>query len=245
MSFHDYIKIKGYAEDIPENVDPATFEIFQGLGAELLAQQTVDPGTGLVPVVPATPIPEALWTGQNTLIQGEIEFCNQLSDLWKKQQRELPSNADSISAWIEDLISTRIGLLAGSAVAGFTGVPVLGVVTSLLIQTFVGVVIEKIHDFFIQGIGLCDGIKGDDTTLLTLEQGLENYALRNEALRLHTAQLKNAIDLIGTMGNLLDKTVSSGDTTGIIKAIETLQYNDEMLDFGDAHLHLRGRIIGD
>lgn len=224
MNFYDFIKIRGLNGTAPDNTNPSGFEIFQGLGAELISQQTVNDETGLVPVAPATPIPDALWAGQNGLINGEIEYCDQLTDLWKKQQSALPQETNIIWSFVQELLEGFLGVLVGGLVESQTANPALGRVAMFLAEALVGVAIEKLKDFFTKGVALCDGIKADDNSLLALDQSRENYALRSQAISQHTEQLENVINLINTMENILDRTVQQGlDTKGIVKALKPIK----------------------
>lgn len=236
MNFYDYIAIRGLDSTIPDDTDPSGFEIFQGLGAEMITQMTVDPDTGLLPVPPATPIPDALWQGQNGLLQGEIEYCDQLSDLWKKQQAALPQETGIIWAFVQELLEGFFGVLIGGLVAAGTENPALGKVAGFLAEALVGVAIEKLKDFFTKGVALCDGIKADDTSLLALEPSRENYTLRSQAISQHTEQLENVVNLINSMENVLDRTIQQGlDTKGIIKALKPVEELEELSDI-DASL---------
>lgn len=233
MNFYDFIKIRGLIGTAPDNVNPGTFEIFQGLGAELISQQTVDSETGLVPVAPSSPIPDALWEGQNGLLQGEIEYCDQLSDLWKRQKSALPQETNIIWSFVQELLEGFLGVLVGGLVAAGTDSPALGKVAMFLAEALVGVAIEKLRDFFTKGVALCDGIQAEDESLLLLDASRENYELRSRAISQHTEQLENVLNLINTMESILDRTVQQGlDTKGIVKALKPIK--DELPEIADS-----------
>lgn len=278
MNFQDFIKIRGLDSERPQDISPGSFEIFQGLGAEMISQMTVDAETGLVPVPPATPIPDPLWQGQNGLLQGEIQYCDQLSDLFRKKQVALPQQTDQLWGIIQKLLEHWADVYIGGLVEAGTLNPILAGVVSFLTEIAIGIGLEKLKELFTRGIALCDGIKADDQNLLELSPSLENYNLRSQAISQHTEQLENILGLINSLESGADRTIQQGlDTKGLIKvlkpvqdldelpdiderlqkmealivtfsdiktALDALKYNDEEIDFGNARLHLRGKVIG-
>ena len=265
MSFHDYIKIKGYQETPPENVDPATFEIFQGLGAELIAQQTVNTETGLVPVAPATPIPEALWTGQNTLIQAESVYAGQIEKLFKQQQAKMPADSDSLineilaELWepIEEFLSDFFGGFV-TGVTGAAGTPLQApvfTISKFVFEVGISYAYSKIKALFQKGVDICLGIIEENAAMLQLDQSRENYELRRTNLSLHTEMLENVLAQINAMEAMLDRTLVKGtDTKGIVKAlkpmagikaaVEDLTFVDATLKYADnTSFHVGGKVL--
>lgn len=228
--FSDYIKIHGLNAIPPDDVNPADFEMFQGLGAEFLAQQTVDPETGLLPITPATPFPEALWLGQNKLIEAESTYSLSLETLFKQQQVAMPKEPTIIGEVLQEFGSMAEELLAwtfGGFVTGITGTlgtpleqPVF-VLSRWAAEIGISYCWGKLGLLFTKGIDLCQAIKAENDAMLSLEVSLENYTLRKQNLQLHTEMLENVVNQIATMEEMLDRNIQkSTDMKGVIKALK-------------------------
>lgn len=287
MIFSNYIKIKGLDNLSSDNIDPAQFEIFQGLGSDAFLQVT-NPSTALAE---ETTIAAALWEGQNKLIAAESTYALNLETLFKQQQVAMPKSptlandvvnevGEALEEWLSDFFG---GLVIGVTGAVGTGLewPVFWV-AKFAAEVGISFCWDKLKLLFTKGVDLCQAIKAENDAMLTLEVSLENYTLRKDNLRIHTEMLENVITQIATMEEMLERNiVKATDTKSLVKAIkpisgelediaddtdnlkkmkeaieeiqaeheklrdavEALQYNDEVVEFGDAKLHLRGKVL--
>jgi hypothetical protein len=238
MMWHEFIKIKGMDSD-PDQ-DPGVFEIFQGLGAEFIEQNTAD-DTGLLPITPATPFPEALWTGQNRIISAESTYALNLETLFKQQQQAMPKDDGSlmsevmneIGSAIEGAVSVIFGEFVSGYVAAASGgfIPALPVkiIADYAAQIGISYCWDKLKLLFVKGVELCQAVKAENDAMLSLEVSLENYTLRKQNLQLHTEMLENVITQVATMEEMLDRNIQkSTDMKGVVKALKPAENLKEL-----------------
>lgn len=239
MNFYDYIKIKGLDETPPDNIDPAQFEIFVGIGAELMEQQTINLETGLMPIAPATPIDQTLWIGQQKLINYEAMYVKGLNELFKRQQQKMPNSTligqvvEEVGEMLEELLASILGGFV-TRVVGAVGTPVetaVFVISKFVFECLLGYAWDKLSMLWSKGIDLCNGIEEEDFEMLKLLPSMEIYNLRKDNLRLHQEMIKNIIAQIEAMQLMMDKAIAqTTDTKGIVKALKPIENIDQSIN---------------
>jgi hypothetical protein len=233
-------------------IDGDTFlpsEIFIGLGgASATASTGTDPGT--TPAV--IELDQALWNGQNSKIESENDYCDQLQKQFKQKQQKISGIRDTLMDIIQEILGEIVGTAVGeaveTAVSVKTGNPLVGkgvgLVANLMTELGLEWGIDWLVGLFTRGNELLMGIQEENALLLTLEKSRDNYEFREAALARHREDIKIVLDQISAAEKTvqIDKSI---ETMGLIESLIALQYNNEELQLpGNGYLSLRGKYHG-
>lgn len=192
---------------------------------------------------------QSLWNAQNDLIQQQSDYCDEVKATFEANRELLPDNPD---AFIADLLWEFGEWIVGRIVTFFFG-PFWGEAAEIGVY-LLGALIRTLDTLYTEGGELCDKIKAENNALLNLPFSKENYQIRSQVISQHDGTLQTLLThVLALEGQLQQGTIpqpaqipgESGGTVSeeLIQAVKDLQYNDEIIDFGAARLHLKGKVI--
>lgn len=186
---------------------------------------------------------QQLWNAQDNLINQQSDYCDEVSATFEANRENLPENPDS---FIEDLLWEFGEWLANVIVTYFFG-PGWGEVAEIAVM-ILGAVIRTLDSLYTEGSELCDKIKAENAALLNIPFSKENYQIRSQVLLQHDNALRTLLThVLALESQLQTGTVPQpsqvGSSDDLVQAVRDLQYNDEIIDFGAARLHLKSKVI--
>jgi len=208
MTGWDYIKIPGYETAAPTGnvVDPGIFEIFQGC----CGGGTATAGTD-TPISADASVAEALWEAQSAIIEEESAYLADLNAIFKAKSQGIPRQQNILSSLLSEVAEFAAGKLAYLLTLAKTGNPIIAEIAAFAVEVAVEKALEGLRLALDKGQALCTAIQAENAALLELESSAANYALRRDALAVHTEQIQNILLHISALEQQIVDGLGSGE----------------------------------
>ena len=201
---------------------------------------------------------EAMWTAQNSILEKQSAYVDEVKDLFSKKQKELPQEDSILDDLLDDLKEllidwsiTKLLTVLGITAGGWATAIAMGV------RLTIGYLFKEFKKILIEGQIHLNAIKSENTAITELTMTRQNYQLRSQIITQHDIAIGNLITHVNALESRVQQTIVETDwkemsenlknTSEKIEElqgkVEDLQYNDEEIDLNGVRIALRSKAI--